>query len=300
MTRLPGVDFVSTFELPVFPQSKRAADVTSASTVRSEGKDAATARPSPDAATGLSPSPASFPMSDDRPEETFASQPDDQHIKSTEPARWTYDRPVSPGIELDPGPPFVLHFKASRQRKNALIMGGFAFLVIVLAIALFWKTILAGFSMMAAFVVIFSIVVVGLGGFLIYGSLQQAMNDTTLSVDDGRIALMHDGIGMPSDVSFPAFMLESVTIESDSTWNQTSYALTLLVQDDTRFDDLKAAKARGDAVLTAIGVSESHPARQQLRAGSLRPRMRVAGGIEHRGEAEWLAREIQEAARRAV
>jgi len=288
--RLPGVDFVSTFEIPVFPGSAPPPTLSEGE-VSPERRDAPPVEEPAQTASDpvLAPEAASEAEPEAKADEATASERSVHRDPSPTSVHWTYDRPVSPGIELDDGSRFALHFKASRQRMNALIMGGFGFVVMILGVSLLWGDMLLS---------LIGVGVMGVGGFLIYGSIQQAMNDTVLAIGDGTVSLTHDGLGMPSKVSFPASLLENVTIESESTYHQTSYALTLLVSDDARFDAMKAQKARGDAVLSVIGVPTSHAARQQLRAGALQPRMRVAGGIEHRGEAEWLARKIQEAARR--
>jgi len=295
--RLPGVDFVSTFEIPVFPGSAQPSmpsdaealpETRGTSPVAGAEQTAFDPSLAPRAPTESEAESGAKAECEAKAEEATASARSIHREPSPTSAYWTYDRPVSPGIELDDGSPFALHFKASRQRMNALITGGSGVVIMSLGVALFWGNML---------LVLVGVLCVGIGGFLVYGSLQQAMNDTVLTIDEGTVSLTHDGLGMPSDVSFPASLLENVTIESESTYNQTSYALTLRVSDDARFHSLKAQKARVDAVLSTMGVPKSHAARQQLRAGALQPRMRVAGGIEHRGEAEWLARKIREAAR---
>jgi hypothetical protein len=260
---LPGLDLDTTVEIPVFPP------------------DAGTA---PSGAGRLSaPADGSATVGD-----SVAS------IGSGEGEgglRWPYVAPVTEGIELVESPgAFELHFTAARNRKGAVILG----IAGVLTAAL-------GVFVLASSSLLWGLGLVAVAALLLYGSVQQATNDTALHVRDGVIEVTHDGIGMPSDVTFPASNLEAVEVHLDSgSGSNRGYSISLVAASNEGLEELEDQAYRAADLLSRVGVGEGHPAMDALLEGADRPRVLLASQLVDKEEADWLAHKIREAARRVA
>jgi hypothetical protein len=140
-----------------------------------------------------------------------------------------------------------------------------------------------------------------MGGFLLYGGIQQGTNDTVLRVAEGRLQVTHDGIGMPADVDVRAGQVEEVLVhlESDSPSENAAYAISLVARAGEGLEHVQEQANRVMDVMSRFGVDEAHPVMDAMREGAERPRILVAGGLTDKDEADWLAYRVQQAARRA-
>ena len=198
----------------------------------------------------------------------------------------TFDAPVTSSIILDASPgAFALEFRPRWNQSSIWIMGG-------MGIAMS-----GGGVLMFAVSVLFGLLFLGAGGLLLYGTLQKLTNRTVVRIADGTIAVTHSGFGMPADVTFPAGDLVDTQVRLQS-GNQsgTQYGLFLVASEDAGLDHLKEQAARSKKLISSFGAP-SHVT-DVLEPGTQQPRVAVSWDLTHKDEAEWLARKIQEAARR--
>lgn len=285
---VPGLDLDARIEIPVFAPDEVAAPPDP----RPEGDT-----PGPDGAPpGDERIAGGAPDADDAdaPTERGAPVPGPDAPARGAPgshgagAAWPFDEPLTEGIVLVDGPgEFELHFTAARTRRGAVTLGVLGILFGVGGVPLMMASGLMG--------LIFSVV----GAFLVYGSVQQATNDTVLRVAGGRVEVTHDGIGMPDDVALPVAQVDEVVVHLGSgSSTQSSYSLSLQAADATGLEHVRRQADRIVGVLSRFGVSESHPAVAAMQEGARRPRIQVAGQLTDKDEADWLAGRIREALRR--
>lgn len=288
---VPGLDYQDVVEIPVFPpvtdpvdeplrpsdeSADRARDVsasTDASAIPDASGDGAPAAEStvPDATQKM------------EARDTFSRTTDGMYDDADD-----FNGPVSDGITLSDAPgQFRLHFSPKRNRGSSLLLGGIGIGMLVGGVFLLGASLL------------FAVIVIGLGGLLMYGSVQKLMNDTILAIRGGMIEVTHDGVGMPDDVSFPVRELLDVRVSVEGqSGKEASYAIFLHASEEAGLDALKEQAASAENVLNALGVDEQHPARQQLEAAGERVQIRVAGEFDSKEEADWLASKIRQAAQR--
>jgi len=273
---VPGIDFSDTIEIPVFPPE----DDPGRPPAPGSSNSARTASPSTDHAPAEGDgAPSVDSLVPDAAEQIDASRPIEDD--------WDFDEPITDGIRIDDRPgSFELHFGSSRNRGQSLILGAIGLAMTVGGLFLFGASFL------------FAIIMVGLGGLMVYGSIQQLTNDTVVRIQDGQIDVTHDGMGMPDDVSFPVEALERVLVRVDGQSENASYGLFLVAKESANLSALKNKAKKADDVLSNLGVQGDNPARQQMADGMEQPHVRVAGNLTDKAEADWLAHQIEEAATR--
>ena len=189
-TDIPGLDFETAIEIPVFP---------------------------PDPATLKE---RLIAKREERLAAASAAVEEESLAKAEEDSKdWPFVAPVTEGIELVERPGSLeLHFAAARNRQGAVILGISG--VITAALAVF---------MLAGVGFFWGVALLALAALLIYGSVQQATNDTVLTIRDGRIEVTHDGIGMPADVTFPVANLASAEVHLGAgTGSDRAYEIWLI------------------------------------------------------------------------
>jgi hypothetical protein len=199
---------------------------------------------------------------------------------------WAFDQPLTEGIVLVDEPDlFELHFTAARKRKGAIILG-------VLGAAL----LIGGVPALAASAGL-GFVMLLMGGFFVYGSIQQGTNDTVLRVENGRVEVTHDGIGMPADVDFAAGQVEEVLVHlaTNTASENARYAISLIARAGEGLEHLQGQAGQVMGLMSKLGVDEDHPAMEAMREGAERPRVMVADDLSNKAEADWLALRIREA-----
>lgn len=200
------------------------------------------------------------------------------------------DRPLSPGIVLvDEPEAFELHFTAARKRKGAILLGVIGTVFLLIGVPLLGASFLV------------AIVFVLVGGFLVYGSIQQGTNDTVLQVRDGRLSVAHDGVGMPADVDFDVALVEEVKVELGRTSSDNArYAIHIVARKGEGLEALGAQAERAMAIVSKLGAGQDHPVMEAMQDGAGRPRIPVADDFRDKAEAEWLAARIRTAVAREV
>lgn len=288
---VPGLDFQDTVEIPVFPPVTDSSDEPlqppeeETDRVR-EVQQSSNAGAVPGASGDGAPSSESaVPDATQKMEarDTFSRTTDGMYDDADD-----FDGPVSDGITVSDAPgQFMLHFSPARNRGSSFLLGGIGLAMMVGGVFLFGASLL------------FAVVTIGLGGLLMYGSVQKLMNDTILAIRGGMIEVTHDGIGMPDDVSLPVRELLDVRVSVEGqNRNEASYAIFLHASEEAGLDALKSQAVSTDNILDTLGVEDQHPARQQLEAAGKRPQIRVAGEFDNKAEADWLASKIRQAAQR--
>jgi hypothetical protein len=258
---VPGLDLDARFEIPVFPP-----DASSIGSGRAAGAEVESGAPQSLMAEGPGASGALQPI-----------------------PQWSFDEPLTRGIELIEEPDlFELRFSAARRRKDAVIMGVLGAALLAGAFPLLGVSLLGGALLLL------------MGPLLLYGSVQQATNDTVLRVEDGRIEVTHDGVGMPEDVDFAVELVEEVRVDAGSSAaDNTRYTLALVARADEDLGHLQDQSDQAMTIMSRFGMDEEHPAMEAMRKGALRPTVPVAYDLSDKDEADWLAFKIQEAVDRA-
>jgi hypothetical protein len=282
---VPGIDYKDAIEVPVFPPDEPM-DVPDTPEYGADtstyGSDHPMREATGDGAPASdSPVPASAQQM--KPRDPAYGATDEMFDKAD-----GFDGTLSDGISLTDAPgQFELHFAPKRQRRAALMLGVIGLAMVVGGGFLFGVSLL------------FAIICVGLGGLLVYGSIQKFTNDTVLTIRGGMIELTHDGVGMPDEVTFPARHLVETRadVESGEKGNVT-YAIFMIASEDAELDTLKKQAASATTVMKAMGVEEDYPMKRRMEEGMKRPQVRVAGGFDKKEEADWLAQEIFNAAQR--
>lgn len=286
---VPGIDYKDAIEIPVFPPDEPMDTPMDAPATSAYGDDTSThdADDSMREATGDGAPATGSPVPDSaqqmEPRDPAGSATGDRYDTVDD-----FDGELSDGISLTDAPgQFELHFAPKRQRKAALLLGAIGLAMVVGG----------GFLLGAS--LIFGIICVGLGGLLVYGSIQKFTNDTILTIRGGMIELTHDGLGMPDDVTFPARQLAETRadVESENEGNVT-YAIFLVASEDAELDVLKKQAESAMNVMKAMGVEEDYAMKRRMEEGMKRPQVRVAGGFDQKAEADWLAQQILDAAQR--
>jgi len=270
---LPGLDFETAIEIPVFPPDPATLKerlVARRDERLAAAESSAVADPSSIADPPVSPDPGAG-----------AGKGGDAS------KAWPFVGPVTEGIELVERPgSFELHFTAARNRKGAAVLGVSGLVMAVLGVV-----ILAGTSFF------WGVGLLALAVLVLYGSFQQGTNDTTLTIRDGQIEVVHDGLGMPADVAFPVTNLGSVEVHLGAgTGSNRGYTITLVTASTEGLEELEGQAYRTANVLSRIGVSENHPVMEAILDTADRPRILVANGLQDKEEADWLAYRIEEAA----
>lgn len=264
---LPGLDFETAIEIPVFPPDP--ATLKERLSARREERLAEAAS-----------------SEDSAPDAVLAPGAGKGEARARV---WPFVAPVTEGIELVERPgSFELHFTAGRNRKGALILGISG--LIAGALGVF---VLAGTSFF------WGIGLLAVAALVLYGSIQQATNDTALTIRDGQIEVTHDGLGMPADVTFPTTNLGSVEVHLGAgTGTNRGYDISLVTASNEGLEELEGQAYKTAELLSKVGVSEDHPAMEALLDTADRPRVLLASGLVDKEEADWLAYKIREAARR--
>jgi len=263
-----GLDFTAEVEIPVFPGETGDGFTNEGEGVEEPASDEASlaARETADSSPG-----------------TTRSEP---AAKASPERIRTFDAPVTSGIVLDASPgAFALEFRPRWNQSSVWIMAGIGIAMV------------GGGVLMFAVSVLFGLLFVGAGGLLLYGTVQKLTNRTVLRVADGTIAVTHSGIGMPADVTFPAGDLVDAEVRLQSgNQSSTQYGLFLVASEDAGLDHLKEQAERSKKLISKFGAPSS--VTDTLDPGTKQPRVLVAQDLTDKGEAEWLAAEIQEAAGR--
>lgn len=265
-----GLDFTAEVEIPVFPSKTPDVPLGDGEGLKKPAGDDAEA-----------------PLDARKPAKSSSEIQRDKDAAQSSPERLrTFDAPVTSSIVLDASPgAFALEFRPRWNQSGVWIMGG-------IGIAMS-----GGGVLMFAVSVLFGLLFLGAGGLLLYGTVQKLTNRTVVRIADGTIAVTHSGIGMPADVTFPAGDLVDAEVQLQSgTPSSTQYGLFLLASEDAGLDHLKEQAARSKKFISKLGAPSS--VTDTLDPGTRQPRVLVSQDLTHKAEAEWLARQIQEAARR--
>jgi hypothetical protein len=269
---LPGLDFSARVEVPVFPAEPGSAGLEEGPTGRQDHIEGRHDEPTPAAGVG---------------EGVSGAVPGDESPASP----WMFDEPLTPGIRLVDEPDlFELYFTAERKRRSAVILGGLAALLLIGGVPMLPVSGGVGLVMLL------------MGAFMAFGTIQQATNDTVLRIGDGRVVVDHDGVGMPADVDVPVDGVEEVLVHlgSSTAAENARYTISLVALAEGGLEHLKEQADRAMGVLTKLGVDEDHPAMDAMREGAERPRVLVADDLADKDEADWLAARIRAALRREL
>lgn len=295
---VPGLDYHDAIEIPVFP-AEASENVSASSTgsaddqasipgaetsgptdrIREATGDGVPTTRSPVSASAQQMEPLDGPKNPSRSVMKQGDRFDDTN---------DFDGLLSEGTTLTDAPgQFELHFSPRRSLRSAVLLGGIGLVMVVGGGFLF------GASLM------FAVICVGIGGLLVYGSIQKFTNDTVLTIRGGMIELSHDGFGMPDDITFSVREVTDVraAIESVKDGNVT-YAIFLVASEDADLDVAKKQAASAVRIMNALDVEEDDPMRRRMEEGTRRPQVQVVGGFERKAEAEWLAKQILDAAQR--
>ncbi len=301
---VPGIDYTDAIEIPVFPPdepmgTKGARGDSVSDRMREATGDGAPASDSPVPASAQRMEPrdpmsrtTGDPQSDTENDASGDMESDASGRRTEQGGRFDavddFDGELSEGISLTDAPgQFELHVAPKRERKAAFLLGAIGLAMVVGG----------GFLFGASF--IFAIICVGLGGLLIHGSIQKFTNDTVLTIRGGMIELTHDGFGMPDDVTFPARELADVRADVESgTEGNVTYAIYLRASEDAELDVLKKQAKSAMRVMNVMSVEKDDPMKRRIQEAMNRPQVRVAGGFDKKAEADWLAKQILDAARR--
>ncbi|PEN13935.1 hypothetical protein CRI94_07725 [Longibacter salinarum] len=274
---VPGIDLSDKIEIPVF--ESEGTGTPSQPTSPADGRES----------TGEADGEEAFTKGDGAPgSDSAVSAAVDQADEA--PAfdeEWEFDEPVTKGITIEDAPgKFEMHFGSSRNRSGGLTLGLIGLAMVIGGFFLFGASFL------------FALIMVGLGGLMVYGAVQNLTNDTVVWIRNGQIEVTHDGMGMPDDVAFPASELEDVMVRLDSTNQSSGYGIFLVASESADLGDLEKKAAKANKTLSNLGVSTSNPMRKQMKEGMEKPHVRVANQLEDKAEADWLAQRIKEAAER--
>jgi len=208
-------------------------------------------------------------------------------LRIEEPAvEWSVDQPLTKGIRLvEEADHFELHFTAARTRPGALLMGVLAVVFILVGVVATPGAILLGPIFIAT------------GAFLVYASIQQATNDTVLSIEGGWAEVLHDGIGMPPDVQLRADRVTGVEVHlsGQGSSDRAYYTLSLVALPGEGLEEVEAQMENFMRLISRFGVGETHPAMEALRDAADQPRIAVAHNLTDKAEADWLASRIRAA-----
>ncbi len=204
-----------------------------------------------------------------------------------EPAiEWAFDEPLSEGIRMIDEPDlFELHFSAVRKRRAALLMAALGTVFMLIGALTTLGAVLVG------------LIFVVVGGFLIFGSIQQGTNDTVLSVENATVEVRHDGIGMPEDVHLPVRRVTDVVVHLDGSGSSgnASYAISLLAEAGEGLEHLDRQMENVMNLMSRFGVGDDHPAMDTMRDAAEQPKIAVADAFSEKAEADWLASKIRAA-----
>lgn len=287
---VPGIDYQAAFEIPVFPPDETTAD--------EDGREDGTANEASGAVLRGDGSPGGDPAEIDR---GTTSLPDTEESgtareeSKAEPSQprdldTDIDAPVTDGIQVDrlAGSGVEIRLTPERTRKQGFILGGIGLVLFVSGFLVFSASIL------------FGLILLGFGGLMLYGGMQNLTNETVVRVAAGQVAVTHTGIGMPEDLTFEAQHLGGARVSVSSHGkDQTTYALHLLVSGGDAQEKAKQQAKSTRKILRSIGVYGAKTKEMEAIRESLEePSIRVASDLSHKGEAEWLAHLIEDAAKR--
>jgi len=261
---VPGLDFRARVEIPVFPpDADREAHGHVEPAPDADASGRLEAGSGAEAAGGVAP------------------------VSLDEPAvEWAFDEPLSDGIRVIDEPDlFEVHFTAARKRGAAVVLGVLGTVFLLVGALTTPGAVLVGLIFVAA------------GGLLIFGSFQQGTNDTLLSVEGGRVAVRHDGIGMPEDVEIPVGRVTDVVVHlgGSSSSDNATYSISLLAQPGDGLEHVEEQMENVMNLMSRFGVGDAHPAMDALRDAAEQPKIAVADSFSEKAEADWLASKIREA-----
>ena len=266
---VPGLDFQSAFEIPVFPPDE-------APNGSDQNGEEAPAREST-AADEAEP----------------ASNPYAGYELGTE-----LTEPVSPGITMQRSPRggLQLHFAAGRNKGSALLLTGLAVVMGAGSVLVFTQSIL-GALLCGVF-----------AGITGYGAWTQWTATSTLTIEQGTVTLVRGAFGRGTPTSFPCTDLADVTIEANGhAGNITYYDLVLHRLEPAAQQHAASNAGAAEQVaqflqstgLVANGPDADRTMKQIKQAiHEHGTQLKVAGGLSNKQEADWIAATIQQAAQR--
>lgn len=292
---VPGIDYQAAFEIPVFPPDEVAQEETDPDAEESSGTPGAALRG--DGAPGAEPAEtapsgrdeAGTDEPDAAPSESGGDESDSNpsQVRSMEAK---IDAPVTEGVEVDrlAGSGVEVRLTPERNWKQSLMLGGIGLVLFASSFFAFGASYLLG------------LILFGVGGLMLYGGVQNLTNKTVVRVAAGQVAVTHSGIGMPDDVTFEARHLGGTRVSASSHGNdQSTYALFLLVLGGEAQEKAMQQAASTRKILRSFGLYSAQTKEMEgVRESLDEPSIRVASDLRHKGEAEWLARLIEDAAER--
>ena len=285
---VPGLDYDTEFEVPVFEPDETSTESSSAST-ESE-------------ASGRSSDEVFWDM--DESDEGTLQRESENDVSADQEAPDPYaeyevgnefTEPVSEGITLEQvgSSGLRLHFAAGRNKKSAVLLTVLGLVGLVGGFFLFASSFFAG------------LIVFGMGALLSYGAWYQWTNESTLTIADGQVRV---GSRAKDATTFPCAHLADVRVEANGRMGEsTLYQLNLYRMDaQAREKAAKGAEKMGQVVdflqgtgLAGRGVDSEdmeQTIRQQVEKHGAQ--VKVAGGLTNKQEADWLAEQIKAAAER--
>lgn len=264
---VPGLDFQTTFEIPVFAPEQGTEPPTQGADAqdRADQKDAAVMEEHPYAGYELGT---------------------------------TFDEPVSSRISMRrlPGGGLELHFAAGRNKLSGGMFAGFALIMAVIAVVAFVQGAILG--------TLFFLLPAGLSG---YGAWTLVATASTLTIEGGTVTLVRGPLGRGAPVRFSCADLADVSVEaSGHAGSTTYYNLTLHRLDAAAQQQAAAGEEAAEKVTQFIeqtGLVQGAEAEQaaekiQQRIHEQSTQLTVARGLANKQEADWIAATIQQAAQR--
>lgn len=294
---LPGIDYGVELEVPVFAGEERD---TPASTASPGSETAAEEEP---ADVFWNTDGEGTALQREKPEPA----PEKADVEESDPyadyeVGGVFDAPVSGGIEVRPsaGGGTEFFFDKARDRTSLVVTGVVALAMAGGAVLFFANGVVLAGLCLGFFAVVF--------GYVAY---RQATRTTTLTVEGGQVAVRSGSFGGGTAESFPAGELDRVAVEvGGQAGGKARYALKLVRASGTQASaqttqaaDRAASFAEKFASVSA-GEASAEKASDQVRqqvieaAGAQARTVDVAGGLTNKQEADWLAEQIEEAARR--
>lgn len=295
---LPGLDYDTSFEIPVFgPEDGVAGSATdSESDLEQEEPRAVSEDAETDEVFWSLDEEGDDTLKRAAEDETSAADASDSYEEYEVGGQFT--EPVSDGISMERGAGGGLkfHFAAARNKGMALLLTVLGVGLLIGGFFVFGQSFFAGLIML------------GMGGLISYGAWQQWTNASTVVVKNGQVRVESGSFGSGSTTTFPCAHLAEVRVEANGRMGDSAlYDLNLYRMDaEARQQAAEGAEKMGGVVdfLQSTGLvgggADSEEVQQKIRAHVEKhgTQVKVAGGLTNKQEADWVAAKIEKAADR--